>query len=90
MSEHVDPLSEFTIALPTKTQSELVSKAAHVAFGRGQTFEVCLLALLIYQVLMGFSNSSRGRTPPGLRAGMQMELNVLGMSFAHYGDQSDI
>jgi hypothetical protein len=45
MSEQVDPLSEFTIALPTKVQSELVSKAAHVAFGRGQTFEACLLTL---------------------------------------------
>lgn len=47
MTEQVDPLSEFTIALPTEAQSKLVSKVAHVAFGRGQTFEVCLLALCV-------------------------------------------
>jgi len=47
MSEKVNPLSEFTIALPTEAQSLLVSKAAHVAFGRGQTFEVRLLSLLM-------------------------------------------
>jgi len=47
MPEKADPLSEFTIALPTEAQSKLVSKAAHVAFGRGQTFEVCLLALFM-------------------------------------------
>lgn len=39
MSDTVDPLSEFTIALPTKAQSELVLRATHEAFGRGQTFE---------------------------------------------------
>jgi hypothetical protein len=39
MSDQVDPLSEFTIALPTESQAHLVSKAAHVAFGKGQTFE---------------------------------------------------
>jgi hypothetical protein len=58
MTDQVDPLSEFTIALPTEAQSKLVSKAAHVAFGRGQTFEVCFLApLLVSQVLMPVSNS---------------------------------
>ena len=46
MTEQVDPLSEFTIALPTGAQSKLVSKAAHVAFGRGQTFEVRLIPLI--------------------------------------------
>jgi len=40
MSDQVDPLSEFTIALPTEEQYKLVLKAAHVAFGRGQSFEV--------------------------------------------------
>ena len=58
MSEKVNPLSEFTIALPTEAQSLLVSKAAHVAFGRGQTFEVCLHASLdVSMVLMPYSNS---------------------------------
>lgn len=46
MAEQIDPLSEFTIALPTEAQSKLVSQAAHVAFGRGQTFEVCLISAI--------------------------------------------
>lgn len=46
MSDQVDPLSEFTIALPTEDQAKLVTKAAHVAFGRSLTFEVCFIAFL--------------------------------------------
>ena len=46
MAEQIDPLSEFTIALPTEAQSKLVSEAAHVAFGRGQTFEVRLISVI--------------------------------------------
>jgi hypothetical protein len=40
MADQVDPLSEFTLALPNETQFELVVKAWHVAFGKGMTYEV--------------------------------------------------
>jgi hypothetical protein len=40
MSEQVDPLSEFTIALPTKEQYQLALRSGFVPWGRGLTFEV--------------------------------------------------